>query len=163
MYNAQGIQQTYNVQGTPMMYTPSGRATPYKTPPLSKEIYSAQGSTIQIEEFTIGGAAYVSQDAKKKYWDERSVNGFPVGASESENKAEEKYAWVDKSISFSSIEPQEEHDSSSYEAYNIPSNFRASTEREQKIYEKPAELDNRSINTENKGCFYTTDGEVSCP
>ena len=166
MYNAQGMQQMYNIQGTPMMYTTEGRATPYKTPPLSKEIYSAQGGTILIENFSTGGAAFLTKESKQKYWEERSVNGFPVGASEYENKIKEKYAWVEKDPIFIPVDevypPREQK--SSAEAPTVPLNYRASTEREQKIYEKPASIeDTRQNNSTNKGCFYTTDGEVSCP
>ena len=167
MYNAQGMQQMYNAQGTPITYTPGGHATPYKTPPLSKEVYGAQGSTILIENFSTGGAAFVTKQAKQKYWEERSVHGFPVGASEWENKAKEKYAWVEKDPTFIPIDevlPPRVVQDPTFVAHTTPTNFRASTEREQKMYEKPAEIvDKRPNNSENKGCFYTTDGEVSCP
>ena len=38
--------------------------------------------------------AYVSDAAKAQAWAERSANGFPVGASEWEDKMHEKHAWV---------------------------------------------------------------------
>lgn len=38
--------------------------------------------------------AWVDPAAKKNAWEERSVSGFPLGATEWENRGRESHAWV---------------------------------------------------------------------
>lgn len=167
MYNSQGNQQMYNAQGTPVIYTPKGTEKPYTTPPLSTNMYGAQGLPLIIESFN-GQPAFVSQDAKKNFWKERSARGFPVGASEWENKAPEKYGWVANDPSFVPVDvypmPPRIVQDPTFVQQTTPTNFRGANEREVQAYEKPAYVpDRRQNNVANKGCFYTANGEISCP
>ena len=166
MYNAQGNQQMYTAEGSPVIYYPNGKHTPYKTPPLSDEMFNAQGDTVVIEKFNVNGPAFVSQAAKERYWAERSKNGFPVGASQWENKVREKYAWVENEPSFVPIDtnpmPPRVVQDPTFVAKTTPSNFRGATEREVKAYGKPASIPDRPNNVSNRGCFYNTDGSISC-
>lgn len=169
MYNSQGNQQMYSAQGSPQVYTPNGSMKSNKTPPLSPEMYGAQGNTVMIEHFQNERPAFLSEDAKIRYWKERSPHGFPVGASEWENQFREKHRWVANDPSFIPVEfyppPQVEKDPT-FMGNTTPVNFRRSTVRENKAWEKPAVVPGGGgrppPHTSNKGCFYTTNGEVSC-
>ena len=166
MYNSEGNQQLYSAQGSPQVYTPNGTKYPYKTNQLSTQMYSAQGTPQNIEKFQNERPAFVSEDSRYKYWAERSARGFPVGASIMENKVREKNAWVANDPAFDTIEkypmpPSDDahvlHDG------NMRYNYRASTQRENKILETPSKMvGERANNVANKGCFYTVNGEISC-
>jgi hypothetical protein len=162
MFNSQGTQQLYNVQGSPQMYS-NGNLKPYKTPPLSSEMYNAQGNPQMIEKFS-QQAAFISNESKQSFWTERSARGFPVGATEWENKGHEKQGWVANDPTFVPVDfyPQAPVVASdpSYVAKTSAANFRAANQRENRILEKPAEVENRQVS--NKGCFYTVNGEINC-
>ena len=167
MYNAQGNQQMYNAQGSPQVFTPNGTAKPYKTPPLSTEMFSVQGNTISIEKFNAEGPAFISEDAKKNYWNERSVHGLPVGATEWENKGNEKYAWI-SNITSSYVPndvvlpPNEVQNAPQVVGHTSPLNFRGATEREIMALEDPGFIPVPGGRENNKGCYYTTNGEIIC-
>ena len=170
MYNSQGNQQMYSAQGSPQIYTPNGTMKPYQTPPLSPEMYGAQGDKVMVENFQNMRPAFLSNDAKNNYWKERSPHGFPVGASEWENKFREKQDWVANDPSFIPVDiypmPPQVVQDPTFLAHTTPTNFRGATERENKAMEKPAVVPGgggRPNNVPNKGCFYTANGEISCP
>jgi hypothetical protein len=132
-------------------------------------MFNAQGDTVLIEKFNINGPAFVSEAAKQRYWADRKRNGFPVGASEWENQVREKYQWIaENEISFipidqNSIPPLVAQDPTFMDkTVTDPINFRGASEREVKAYEKPASIPDRPHNVSNKGCFYNTDGSISC-
>ena len=167
MYNSQGNQQMYSAQGSPQIYTPNGSKRPYKTSELAPQMYSAQGTPQNIEQFQNERPAFISQDARHKYWAERSARGFPVGASQSENKGHEKPSWVANDPAFVPVEPYpmppQVVQDPSYVAHTTPTNFRPSTIPENKALETPAKIvGERPNNTANKGCFYTANGEIKC-
>lgn len=168
MYNSAGIQQMYNAQGSPKMYTPKGTEKPYVTPPLNTHMYSAQGNPVLVEEFNNSQPAFVSDQAKRNYWAERSARGYPLGASESENKVREKNAWVAYDPSYVPVEsypiPPHAIQDPTFAMPSTPTDFRGANIREGKVLEKPAYVPENSVNnTANKGCFYTASGDVSCP
>ena len=178
MYNSQGNQQMYSAQGSPQVYTPNGSKIPYKTTQYAPQMYSAQGTPQgpssgppsgppqKLERFQ-NAPAFISDEAKHKYWAERSARGFPVGASEWENKVRERPLWVANDPAFVPVEPYpmppQVPDSSFSAQHTTPTNFRGATEREVKALETPAKIvGERPNNTANKGCFYTANGEIKC-
>jgi hypothetical protein len=168
MYNSQGNQQLYSAQGSPQIYTPNGTKQPYNTNQLAPQMYSAQGTPQNIEHFQDARPAFLSDDARQRYWNERSARGFPVGASESENKGEEKPSWVANDPAFIPVDiypmpPTFVQDSAFAAHTTTPTNFRGATEREIKGVETPSKIPGeRPNNTANKGCFYTANGQVKC-
>jgi len=171
MYNSEGNQQMYSAQGSPQVFTPNGTRKSYRTPALSPEMYSTQGNRVSVEQFQNERPAFLSKNAEERYWKERSPHGFPVGASEWENKFREKQKWVANDPSFVPIDfyptPPEVVQDPTFVPHTTPTNFRGSTVRENKAWEKPAIVPGGGgcppPNTSNKGCFYTANGEISCP
>jgi len=166
MYNAEGNRQLYSAQGSPQVYTPNGSKHPYDTRTQLPQVYTAQGTPQNIEKFQDLRPAFLSQDARHRYWAERSARGFPVGASELENKVHEKQPWIANDPAFVPVEEYSKNpptDPNSLMLGRMPYKFRPSTERENQALETPSKIPGeRPRDTSNKGCFYTANGEIKC-
>jgi len=177
MYGAQGTQEKLNSVNT-SLYTPNNvpslsqkfidNQKMYRTPNSVRtpESTIVPGNPQIVEKFQNIRPAFVDQKSESKYWEDRTIHGYPLGASEWEQKAKEKNAPVKKQPEFVPVDmyplPPRVVQDPTFVPHTAPTNFRGANEREVKGLEKPAYIDSRPNNTANKGCFYTVDGEIKC-
>jgi hypothetical protein len=86
-----------------------------------------------------GQPAWVSEEAKKQAWEERSVYGFPIGATEWEDKMKEKHAWV-------GAKPK----------------YAESSQAQHIVHVEQQQPQSRAASQIGPSCMYSTQGNIVC-